>query len=58
MFVILKQHSNELDITINEFISGEKIAKNEYQKKFEENIINTIDYSTKKLILIIIRWGL
>lgn len=38
-----------LDISINELISGEKIEKNKYQEKFEENIINTIDYSTKKI---------
>ncbi|MBP3766322.1 MAG: DUF4825 domain-containing protein [Bacilli bacterium] len=41
----------ELDITINEFLSGERIKEN-YQEKFEENIINTIDYSTKKINLI------
>ncbi len=39
----------ELDITINELLSGEKINKEHYQEKFEENIVNTIDYSTKKL---------
>ena len=38
-----------LDITINEFLSGEKLSKDEYQEKFEENIVNTIDYSTKKV---------
>ena len=37
-----------LDITINELISGERIDKKEYQKKSEENIINTINYSNKK----------
>ncbi len=38
-----------LDITINELLSGEKISKEKYQEKFEENIVNTIDYSTKKI---------
>ena len=38
-----------LDISINDLISGEKISKDKYQDKFEENIINTIDYSTKKI---------
>ena len=38
-----------LDITINELLSGEKLSKDEYQEKFEENIVNTIDYSTKKI---------
>ena len=37
-----------LDITINELISGERISKDKYQEKFEENIYNTIDYSRKK----------
>lgn len=38
-----------LNITINELLSGEKINKNNYQKKLEENIINTINYSNKKI---------
>ncbi len=41
-----------LGITINELLSGERIDKKVYQEKFEENIINTIDYSTKKINLI------
>lgn len=40
---------DELHITINDLISGEKIDQANYQKRFEENIVNTIDYSTKKL---------
>lgn len=38
-----------LNISINELLSGEKISKEEYQNKFEENIINTISYSNKKI---------
>lgn len=38
-----------LNISINELLSGEKINKEEYQSKFEENIINTISYSNKKI---------
>lgn len=38
-----------LGITINEFLSGETISKEKYQEKLEENIVNTIDYSTKKM---------
>ena len=38
-----------LDVTINELLSGEKLNKEEYQNKFEENIVNTINYSTKKI---------
>lgn len=54
-----------LDITINELLSGEKLSKENYQEKLEENIVNTIDYSTKKInkysgviSLIIIIFGL
>ena len=46
---LFKPLCDELDITINELLSGEKIPKEKYQEKFEENIINTIDYSAKKL---------
>ena len=38
-----------LNISINELLSGEKINKEAYQSKFEENIINTISYSNKKI---------
>lgn len=37
-----------LNITINELLSGEKIKAN-YQERLEENIINTINYSHKKI---------
>ena len=39
-----------LDISINDLISGEKLSKEIYQKRLEENIINTIDYTNKKVI--------
>lgn len=39
-----------LGITINELMSGEKIPKEDYQTKLEENIVNTINYSNKSLI--------
>lgn len=39
----------ELDISLNDLMSGEKVKEQEYQKKLEENIINTIDYSNKKI---------
>ena len=38
-----------LDISINELLSGEKLDKKDYQKKLEENIINTINYTDKKI---------
>lgn len=47
---LFKPLCSELDITINELLSGEKLSKDNYQEKFEENIVNTIEYSNKKSI--------
>lgn len=54
-----------LNITINDLISGERVGKEKYQDKLEENIINTIDYSNKKVLeknnligIILISFGL
>ena len=38
-----------LHITINELLSGEKIKEGNNQEKWEENMMNTIDYSSKKM---------
>lgn len=38
-----------LDVSINELLSGERLNKKNYQEKLEENIINTIDYTDKKI---------
>lgn len=38
-----------LNITINELLSGEKLDKKDYQEKLEANIINTIDYTDRKI---------
>ncbi len=46
---LFKPLCNELDITLNDLISGEKVSEKEYQEKLEENIVNTIDYSNKKI---------
>ena len=46
---LFKPLCDALGITINDLLSGEKISKDKYQEKFEENIVNTIDYSTKKI---------
>jgi len=46
---LIKVLCTELGITINELLSGERIDKKEYQKKLEENILNTIDYSNQKI---------
>lgn len=48
---LFKPLCDELGITINELLSGERI-KEKYQEKFEENIINTIDYSTRRINII------
>lgn len=45
----LKPLSDVLGISINELLSGEKIGEDEYINKLEENIINTIDYSDKRI---------
>ncbi len=46
---LFKPLCEELGITINELISGEKLNKEQYQNKLEENILNTIDYSSNKI---------
>lgn len=46
---LFKPLCDELGISINELMSGERINKDNYKDKFEENIINTIEYSTKKV---------
>ena len=38
-----------LNISINDLISGEKVSKDKYQEKLEENIISTIDYTNQKV---------
>ena len=45
---LFKPLCETLDISINELMSGEKVSDEEYQEKFEENIINTINYGNKK----------
>lgn len=46
---LLKPLCDELGITLNEFMAGEKIQKEKAEEKFEENIISTIDFSNKKV---------
>jgi len=47
---LIKPLCNELKITINDLLSGEKLNESEYQEKLEENILKTIDYTDKKII--------
>ena len=54
-YTLLKDLCNELDININELLSGEKIKENDYVNKSEENLIKLrkqID-KRKKLLTII-----
>ena len=46
---LFKPLCKELDINLNDFLSGEKVKETEYQKKLEENIIKTINFSNNKL---------
>jgi len=41
----------ELNITINELLSGEKLNEENYPNKFEENMLNTLKYTNKKINL-------
>ena len=46
---LFKPLCNELAISLNDLMSGEKDNEKEYYEKLEENIMNTIDYSNKKI---------
>ncbi len=37
-----------LDITVNDLMSGEKVEKEDYQEKFEENMVNVVSKASKK----------
>lgn len=49
---------NELDITVNELLSGQRVSEEDYQKKAEENMVNMIrekeENKTKFALTIII----
>lgn len=60
-YSIFNDLGDELDVSINELLSGEKLTEENYQKKLEKNIVDTIDYNNKvrnnmikKLIVIMI----
>jgi len=46
---LMKPLCQELGITINELLSGQKLDKKDYQEKYEENIINTINRADRKV---------
>ncbi len=55
-YSILKDLCETLGITINELLSGEKLNKNNYQEKLEENMVdmvNKLDKDNKKQMSII-----
>ena len=33
---------NELEITVNELLSGERVSEDDYRKKAEENMVNLV----------------
>ena len=45
---------NELDLSVNELLTGERISETEYREKAEENMVNLVkeaQESKKKIIL-------
>ena len=45
---------NELDISVNELLSGERVSEEDYRKKAEENMVNLVreaQESKKKIVL-------
>ncbi len=46
---LFKPLCDELNISLNEFLSGEKIESKQYSNRLEENIASAIDYSNEKV---------
>jgi len=46
---LFKLLCQELGITINDLLSGEKVEKRFYERKLEENIVKTLRYSKNKI---------
>ncbi len=46
---LLKPLCQELDITINELLSGKSLTSEEYPQKSEENLVKTLNYTNQKL---------
>lgn len=47
-YSIINELCSSLDISINEFLSGEELDDDSYQKKLEENMIKSITYKVRK----------
>lgn len=45
---LFKPLSTELEVSVNELLSGERIEKEKYQEKFEENVVNVVSDVKKK----------
>lgn len=45
---LIKPLCEELEITVNDLLSGEKLQESEIEAKSEENIINTLSFTNKK----------
>ncbi|MBQ3547835.1 MAG: helix-turn-helix transcriptional regulator [Clostridia bacterium] len=45
---LIKPLCDQLDITVNDLLSGEKLQESQIEAKSEENIINTLQLSNKK----------
>ncbi len=45
---LIKPLCEELEITVNDLLSGEKLQENQIEAKSEENIINTLSFTNKK----------
>ena len=48
-YSIINDLCTALDVSINELLSGEKINKDDYQRKFEENFLKTMKYNNRKM---------
>ena len=48
-YSLIKPLCEQLGITVNDLLSGERLNKRDYQEKFEKNIMNTLGYSFKKI---------
>ncbi len=47
-YSIINELCSNLDISINEFLSGEELDDDSYQKKLEENMIKSITYKVRR----------
>ena len=48
-----RRYGNELDLSVNELLTGERISETEYREKAEENMVNLVkeaQESKKKII--------